>query len=173
MGRPSPPQCAHWGTSPKGGGFKWRNQVILCVAPPLGELSPPKAVTERAFAQEVIMTVPKNGQMLPRARELRRNMTPQEKKLWYQFLRKYPVKIYKQRIIESFIVDFYCAPAKLVIELDGSQHYTEQGEAYDAERSACLARYELEVIRFTNSEIDTEFDAVCRKIHTVIQERQE
>ena len=147
MGRPSPPQCAHWGTSPKGGGFKWCNQVILCVAPPLGELSPPKAVTERAFPQEVIMTVPKNGQMLPRARELRRNMTPQEKKLWYQFLRKYPVKIYKQRIIESFIVDFYCASAKLVIELDGSQHYTEQGEAYDAERSACFERYGLEVIR--------------------------
>ena len=118
------------------------------------------------------MTVPKNGQMLPRARDLRRNMTPQEKKLWYQFLRKYPVKIYKQRIIESFIVDFYCASAKLVIELDGSQHYTEQGEAYDAERSACFERYGLEVIRFTNSEIDTEFDAVCRKIHTVIQERQ-
>ena len=70
------------------------------------------------------------------------------------------------------IVDFYCASAKLVIELDGSQHYTEQGEAYDAERSACFARYGLEVIRFTNSEIDTEFDSVCRKIHTVIQERQ-
>ena len=172
MGRPSPPQCAHWGTSPKGGGFKWRNQVILCVAPPLGELSPPKAVTERAFAQEVIMTVPKNGQMLPRARDLRRNMTPQEKKLWYQFLRQYPVKIYKQRIVESFIVDFYCASAKLVIELDGSQHYTEQGEVYDAERSACLARCGLEVIRFTNAEIDSEFDAVCNKIHAAIQNRK-
>ena len=172
MGRPSPPQCAHWGTSPKGGGFKWRNQVILCVAPPLGELSPPKAVTERAFAQEVIMTVPKNGQMLPRARDLRRNMTQQEKKLWYQFLRQYPVKIYKQRIVESFIVDFYCASAKLVIELDGSQHYTEQGEAYDAERSACLARCGLEVIRFTNAEIDSEFDAVCNKIHAAIQNRK-
>ena len=172
MGRPSPPQCAHWGTSPKGGGFKWRNQVILCVAPPLGELSPPKAVTERAFAQEVIMTVPKNGQMLPRARDLRRNMTPQEKKLWYQFLRQYPVKIYKQRIVESFIVDFSCASAKLVIELDGSQHYTEQGEAYDAERSACLARCGLEVIRFTNAEIDSEFDAVCNKIHAAIQNRK-
>ena len=172
MGRPSPPQCAHWGTSPKGGGFKWCNQVILCVAPPLGELSPPKAVTERASPQEAAMTVPKNNQMLPRARELRRNMTPQEKKLWYQFLRKYPVKLYKQRIIDSFIVDFYCASAKLVIELDGSQHYTEQGEAYDAERSACLARCGLEVIRFTNAEIDSEFDAVCNKIHAVIQNRK-
>ena len=118
------------------------------------------------------MTVKKNGQMLPQARELRRDMTPQERKLRYLFLRKYPIKIYKQRIIDSFVVDFYCASAKLVIELDGSQHYTEQGEAYDAERSVCLARYGLEVVRFTNSEIDTEFDAVCRKIHTVILERQ-
>ena len=61
--------------------------------------------------------VPKNGDMLPRARELRREMTPQERKLWYQFLRRYPVKIYKQRIIESFIADFYCSRAQLVIEL--------------------------------------------------------
>ena len=79
-------------------------------------------------------TVIKNNKMLPVARRLRREMTPQEKTLWYQFLRSYPVKIYKQRIIESFVVDFYCAEARLVIELDGSQHYTEQGKAYDEER---------------------------------------
>ncbi len=72
-------------------------------------------------------TVVKNFRMLETARELRRRLTPQEKKLWYDFLRKYPVKFYKQRIIESFVVDFYCADARLVIELDGSQHYTEQG----------------------------------------------
>ena len=59
-------------------------------------------------------------------------MTPHERKLWYLFLRKYPVKIYKQRIIGRFIVDFYCASARLVIELDGSQHYEPQGLAYDA-----------------------------------------
>lgn len=99
--------------------------------------------------------------MLTRAKELRRNMTPQEKKLWYQFLRKYPVKIYKQRIIDSFIVDFYCASAKLVIELDGSQHYTEEGQAYDAARSMCLSRYGLQVIRFSNSDIDNRFDVRC------------
>ena len=80
--------------------------------------------------------VPKNGDMLPRARELRREMTPQERKLWYQFLRRYPVKIYKQRIIESFIADFYCSRAQLVIELDGAQHTTEQGLLYDRERSS-------------------------------------
>ena len=73
------------------------------------------------------ITVTKNYKMLGTARALRRNLTPQERKLWYLFLRSYPVKIYKQRIIESFVVDFYCAQARLVIELDGSQHYTEQG----------------------------------------------
>ena len=115
--------------------------------------------------------VPKNGEMLPRARELRRSMTPQEQKLWYRFLRKYPVKIYKQRIVESFIVDFYCSKALLVIEVDGSQHYTEQGEAYDLERSAVLERYGLLVLRFSNLEVEQEFDGVCTLIDKTIQSR--
>lgn len=118
------------------------------------------------------MPVKKNNQMLPRARELRREMTAQERKLWYLFLRKYPAKIYKQRIIDSFIVDFYCASAKLVVEIDGSQHYTEQGQAYDAERSACLLRYGLQVIRFSNADVDHRFDMVCAAIHTAIQTRK-
>lgn len=84
--------------------------------------------------------------MLPQARALRRNMTPQEAKLWYQFLRNYPVKIYKQRIIESFIVDFYCSKAQLVIEVDGAQHFSEQGQTYDRERSAILAQYHLHCV---------------------------
>lgn len=117
------------------------------------------------------MTVTKNNQMLPRAKELRREMTPQERKLWYLFLRRYPVKIYKQRIIESFIVDFYCASAKLVIELDGSQHYTDQGKSYDEERSRILNSYQLKVLRFTNHEVDANFSTVCNKIHAVIQKR--
>ena len=69
------------------------------------------------------MTIPKDNSQLENARRLRREMTPHERKLWYLFLRKYPIKIYKQRIIGRFIVDFYCASAKLVIEVDGSQHY--------------------------------------------------
>ena len=115
--------------------------------------------------------VPKNGDMLPRARELRREMTPQEKKLWYQFLRHYPVKIYKQRIIESFIADFYCSRAQLVIELDGAQHTTEQGLLYDRERSSVFSQYGLEVLRFSNHEVDFQFEAVCERIHQVIQSR--
>ena len=116
-------------------------------------------------------TVIKNNKMLPVARRLRREMTPQEKTLWYQFLRSYPVKIYKQRIIESFVVDFYCAEARLVIELDGLQHYTEQGKAYDEERSSIMEGYGVEVLRFTNLEVDREFDAVCERIDARIKQR--
>ena len=115
--------------------------------------------------------VPKNGEMLPRARELRREMTPQENKLWYQFLRHYPIKIYKQRIIESFIADFYCSRAQLVIELDGAQHATEQGVQYDLERSSILSQSGLLVLRFSNHEVDLQFEAVCEKIHETIQAR--
>ena len=116
-------------------------------------------------------TVIKNHKMLPVARELRRKMTPQEKKLWYDFLRKYPVKFYKQRIIESFIVDFYCADARLVIELDGSQHYTEQGKEYDEQRTAILEQYGVQVLRFTNLDVDRHLDAVCAQIDSTIERR--
>ena len=77
----------------------------------------------------------KNYKMLEPARKLRREMTPQERKLWYAFLKDYPVKIYKQRIIESYIVDFYCHELGLVIELDGSHHGTDDAIEYDAERT--------------------------------------
>ena len=116
-------------------------------------------------------TVNKNYKLLSTARTLRRDLTPQERKLWYLFLRNYPVKIYKQRIIESFIVDFYCAQARLVIELDGSQHYTEQGKEYDSERSRIIQQYDLEVLRFANNDIDAHFDAVCEQIDNTIQGR--
>ena len=117
------------------------------------------------------MTIPKDNSKLDTARQLRREMTPHERKLWYLFLRKYPVKIYKQRIIGKFIVDFYCASAKLVIEVDGSQHYDPQGMAYDAERSAFLESLGLLVLRYSNREIDRYFDRVCAQIDHVIGER--
>ena len=117
------------------------------------------------------MVVKKNGKMLERAKELRREMTPHERKLWYLFLRNYPVKIYKQRIIENFIVDFYCASARLVIEIDGSQHYTEQGKDYDAERSKIIESYDLHVLRVSNYEIDNYFTEVCDMIDKTIRER--
>ena len=117
------------------------------------------------------MTILKDNSKLETARKLRREMTPHERKLWYLFLRKYPVKIYKQRIIGKFIVDFYCASAKLVIEIDGSQHFEEQGMAYDQERSVFLESLGLKVIRFANSDMDRNFSAVCEQIDLIIKER--
>ena len=115
------------------------------------------------------MTIPKDNSQLENARLLRREMTFHERKLWYLFLRKYPVKIYKQRIIGRFIVDFYCASAKLVIEVDGSQHYEPQGMAYDAERSEFLSALGLEVLRFSNHDIDRNSRGVCEQIDLTIQ----
>ena len=113
----------------------------------------------------------KNPELLNVARILRRNMTPQENHLWYDFLKTYPVKIYKQRIVDDFIVDFYCHQALLVIEIDGSQHYTTSGKAYDEERTRILQKYGLQVLRFSNREVDKNFNRVCDKIDRVIQER--
>ena len=107
------------------------------------------------------------------ARILRKGMTPQEKHLWFGFLHNYPVRIYKQKIINDFIADFYCAKAKLVIELDGGQHYTEDGLAHDAERTNILNALGLLVIRFPNSEVDNNFKSVCNQIHSIIQSRIE
>ena len=117
------------------------------------------------------MTIPKDNSQLENARWLRREMTPHERKLWYLFLRKYPMKIYKQRIIGRFIVDFYCASAKLVIEIDGSQHYESQGMAYDTERSVFLSALGLAVLRFSNRDIDRNFRGVCEQIDITIQNR--
>ena len=117
------------------------------------------------------MTIPKDNRQLENARRLHREMTPHERKLWYLFFRKCPVKIYKQRIIGRFIVDFYCASTKLVIEVDGSGHYESQGMVYDAERSAFLSALGLEILRFSNRDIDRDFRGVCEQIDMTIQNR--
>ena len=103
------------------------------------------------------------------AQELRRNMTAQEKRLWYGYLRKYPVQFRRQKQIDRFIVDFYCAAAHLVIEVDGLQHFDDAHKAYDAERTLILSQYGLQVIRFTNAEIDHRFAAVCRTIDSTVK----
>ena len=118
-----------------------------------------------------VTNLPYDRRLNGRAKELRHEMTPQERKLWYAFLRDYPIKIYKQRVIEFFIVDFYCAEAKLAIELDGSQHYEPQGLAYDAERSQFLMSLGLEILRFSNRDIDRDFRGVCTQIDLIIRKR--
>ena len=117
------------------------------------------------------MSIPKDNRQLENARRLRREMTPHERKLWYLFLRKYPVKFFKQRIIGSYIVDFYCSSAKLVIEIDGSQHYDIQGMEYDAHRSAFIESFGLKVVRLSNRDIDRNFSSVCEQIDLIIKER--
>ncbi len=113
----------------------------------------------------------KEKNLLINARSLRKNMTPEEKHLWYDFLSKYPIRFYKQRIIDNYIVDFYCSKAKLVIELDGSQHYEAEAIEYDNLRTQILQQYELEVVRFTNREIWDNFEGVCQEIDKKIKER--
>ena len=110
--------------------------------------------------------------ILDHARQLRRNMTPWERKLWYTFLRKYPIHVYKQRPIGPYIVDFYCPSAKLVIELDGSQHYEAEAKGYDVLRTAYLEDEGIEVLRFANIDVDKNFTAVCEQIDNEIRKRK-
>ena len=119
------------------------------------------------------MPIEYQRKMIPRAQELRRAMTPQEKKLWYEFLCRYPVRFQRQKTISSFVADFYCYRARLVVEVDGAQHYTPQGKAYDLERSAILQRYGLKVLRFSNDDVERHFQSVCVRIAQVVMERLE
>ena len=98
------------------------------------------------------MSKPYNKDLIPRARELRRNMTPTERKLWYQFLSKHPAKIQRQKTINSYIVDFYCHSKGIAIEIDGSQHFEEGAIQYDQERTKILENYGVKVVRFTNND---------------------
>ena len=117
------------------------------------------------------MSLKYNGNLIPRAKELRKNATRQENHLWYDFLRTDPVRFQRQKTIDRFIADFYCHKARLVIELDGSQHYTDEGLAYDEERTNVLNTYKLEVLRFSNLDIDRNFNGVCTIIDEKIKER--
>ena len=111
-----------------------------------------------------------NKQLVPLARQLRREMTKEERRLWYDFLRTYPVRFLRQRVIGNYIVDFYCAQAKLVIELDGSQHYEADATQKDAERTAFLEQYGLRVLRFANNEVNENFSGVCEYIDLAVEQ---
>jgi len=98
-------------------------------------------------------------------------MTREERHLWYDFLSQYPVRFLKQKVLGRYIVDFYCSDAKLVIELDGSQHYDPQEMGKDAERTAYLEQYGLCVVRIPNNEVMKNFRGVCEYIDRIVQER--
>ena len=105
------------------------------------------------------------------ARQLRKNMTPWERKLWYRVLKNYPVRFQRQKCIDNFIADFYCFRAKLVIELDGGGHYDPLSEKKDSERTKVLEKYGLKVIRFCNLDVDEKFYGVCSVIDTEVKKR--
>ena len=117
------------------------------------------------------MPLPYNRDLIPRAKELRQNMTPQERKLWYLFLRKYPAKFQRQKAVGAFIVDFFCEKALLAVELDGSPHFTAHGIASDADRTIILRQCHIDVIRFTNNAVDYHFERVCAAIDEVVQKK--
>ncbi len=115
--------------------------------------------------------LPRNKNLKALSANLRNKDTKEEKHLWYDFLRSYPVRFNRQRIIGGYIVDFHCPKAKLVIELDGSQHYEEETAAKDKARTEFLQSLDLEVIRFTNSDINRNFEAVCNAIDYEVKKR--
>ena len=111
-----------------------------------------------------------NKEIVPLAKTLRKNMTKEEKHLWYDYLREYPIRFIRQKVIGKYIVDFYCAKAKLVIELDGSQHYDDKGIEKDALRTEFLEQYGLKVIRISNLDINKNFEEVCIFIDNEIKQ---
>lgn len=113
--------------------------------------------------------LPYNQKLNEYARMLRNNMTKEEKHLWYDYLSRSSIRWMRQRIVDNYIVDFYCATAKLVIELDGSHHYTDDGISYDKIRTEILKQYGLRVIRFTNFDILNNFEGVCDSINNEIK----
>lgn len=113
---------------------------------------------------------PYNKANIPLARALRKNMTPWERHLWYDFLRTYPVRFQRQKLIGNYIADFYCAKAHLVIELDGSGHYEEKQQQKDNFRTEKLEEENLTVLRFSNLDVDKNFRGVCEYIDWYIKE---
>ncbi len=111
-----------------------------------------------------------NASLVPLAKNLRKNMTKEERHLWYDFLRNYPVRFIRQKIINRYIVDFYCAKANIVVELDGSQHYEPEEAEKDAARTQFLEEYGLTILRIPNNAIWQNFSGVCEYIDLAIKQ---
>ena len=110
------------------------------------------------------MQLEQNKVLLTNARNLRKGMTKEERKLWYTFLCKLPVRFRRQQIIGNYIVDFYCHSRGLVIELDGSQHFEDKGKQADLERDAYLRGLGLRVLRYSNLDVNRNFRGICEDI---------
>ena len=110
-----------------------------------------------------------NKGLISFAKSLRKSMTKEERRLWYDFLRDYPVRFYRQKVLGKYIADFYCAQAKLVIELDGSQHFEAENAKNDEDRTRFLQDMDLLVIRIANNDISENFIGVCEYIDTIVK----
>ena len=117
--------------------------------------------------------LPQDKRLKEFSRYLRNNATKEENHLWYDYLKTYELQFYRQKIIGNFIVDFYCPKAKLVIELDGSQHYKENKKVYDEKRTDFLKSLNIVVLRFTNLDINNNFPGVCKMIDVTIKKTLE
>ena len=111
-----------------------------------------------------------NKMLVPLAKHLRKEMTKEERHLWYDYLRDHAVRFSRQKVLGKYIVDFYSAKAKIVIELDGSQHYTDAEIQKDTERTAFLENYGLKIIRIPNNAIHENFRGVCEYIDAVVRQ---
>ncbi len=111
-----------------------------------------------------------NREIVPLARMLRKNMTKEERHLWYDFLRGYPLKFLRQKPLGKYIADFYCAKAQLIIELDGSQHFEKTYIEKDTERTAFLEQYGIKVVRIPNNEVNKNFHGVCEYIDMLVKQ---
>jgi len=112
------------------------------------------------------------NRLTPLSQKLRREMTKEERKLWYCFLKTYPVRFHRQYVVDSYIVDFYCHQANLVIELDGSQHYEPEKQRSDDNRTHVLQNFGLTVLRFSNSDINRQFAEVCEAIDLQVKRKR-
>ena len=110
-----------------------------------------------------------NPHLIENAKSLRKAMTKEERKFWYTFLRYLPVKFVRQKVIGNYIVDFYCPSKKLILELDGSQHYEEVQARYDAKRTEFFNKYGITVMRISNCEIAKDYEGVKKAILHSIQ----
>ncbi|MBR2639547.1 MAG: endonuclease domain-containing protein [Oscillospiraceae bacterium] len=111
-----------------------------------------------------------NKMLSENAKILRNNMTKEEKHLWYDFLKNHPVRFLRQKVLGKYIADFYSAEAKIVIELDGSQHYENENRIYDEKRTEFLEQYGLKIIRIPNGEINKNFEGICRYLDKQIEQ---
>ena len=114
-----------------------------------------------------------NTALTSNAKALRKNMTKEERHLWYDFLRTYPVRFLRQKVIDQFIADFYCHAARLVLELDGSQHYSPDGLVKDAVRTERIEDRGLTVLRIPNNAVKENFRGVCEYIDEIVRNRVE